>query len=574
VRVKPSSGRGGAGAGTRRHLKAFIWNKTRRLFPLVIVASVLSGLARAGLVSLIHEGISAHRLPLLVFALLCAGAPLVSLVGEVLSVRATNHAMYEVLTLLVKQVLRLPLRKIEEAGSHRLLNTMTQDLATVTGALRLVPAALLQFAMVIGCVAYLAFLSPPALLAVVAVAALGGISFKLGHRSGLRHMRLTRHHSDAIYRHLETLVMGIKELKLNPSRTQALLDGLAETATSYKRHSLIGSAIYAGLGNWGQLLVFALMGLLLFASAQPAGSLDQAIVTGYGLTLLFMIGPFTALMSTLAGLGAVSASAERLERLGIQLLGSDPEPAGAPAPERASGWRKLELREVSHGYRAPSGEKQFDLGPLSMTLTRGELLFVAGGNGSGKTTLAKLLCGLYHPEAGEIRLDGRPVATSVAGEYRSMFSVVFSDFYLFERLTGVDPAKERRARELLERFGLAHKVTIAGGGFSTTALSQGQRKRLALLAACLEDRSIFILDEWAADQDPSFKRTFYQDIVPSLRAQGKTLVVISHDDRYYRVADRILKLDSGKVVYDGSPGAIPGYSRDQFASEPTRKELT
>ena len=135
--------------------------------------------------------------------------------------------------------------------------------------------------------------------------------------------------------------------------------------------------------------------------------------------------------------------------------------------------------------------------------------------------------------------------------YRQHFSVVFSDFYLFESLLGLDsPELDEQARNYLAQLQLTHKVEVKDGALSTTDLSQGQRKRLALLTAYLEDRPIYVFDEWAADQDPLFKEVFHYQLLPELKAKGKTVLVISHDDRYYHVADHIIKLEYGKIDYD------------------------
>jgi putative ATP-binding cassette transporter len=189
------------------------------------------------------------------------------------------------------------------------------------------------------------------------------------------------------------------------------------------------------------------------------------------------------------------------------------------------------------------------LGPLDLALYRGEVVFLVGGNGSGKSTFAKVLAGLYPPDGGEIRLDGRPVTSENLEWYHQHFSVIFSDFYLFDRLLGLaGPDLDRRARDYLAQLALDGKVEIRDGELSTTALSQGQRKRLALLTVFLEDRPISIFDEWAADQDPQYRDIFYSKLIPELRARGKTVVVISHDERYYHLADRIIKLDYGRLA--------------------------
>jgi putative ATP-binding cassette transporter len=191
-----------------------------------------------------------------------------------------------------------------------------------------------------------------------------------------------------------------------------------------------------------------------------------------------------------------------------------------------------------------------------MNLKAGQLVVLAGGNGSGKTTLAKIITGLYSAEDGELLLDGRRITDENREFYRQHFSAIFSDFHLFESLLGLEkPDLDDRAQERLERLQLSHVVAIKNGVLSTTQLSHGQRKRLALLTASLEDRPIYVFDEWAADQDPEFKEFFYRQLLPELKAKGKMVLIICHDDHYFDAADRMIKLESGRIIYDGLPAA-------------------
>ncbi len=112
------------------------------------------------------------------------------------------------------------------------------------------------------------------------------------------------------------------------------------------------------------------------------------------------------------------------------------------------------------------------------------------------------------------------------------------------------------ANRYLERLEIAHKVSIRDGAFSTTDLSTGQRKRLALLNAWLEERPVLVFDEWAADQDPVFRRVFYTELLPELKALGKTIIVISHDDRYFAIADQLIRMQAGRVVSEKVPAAF------------------
>jgi putative ATP-binding cassette transporter len=203
---------------------------------------------------------------------------------------------------------------------------------------------------------------------------------------------------------------------------------------------------------------------------------------------------------------------------------------------------------VCHTYYRDAQDGAFVLGPLSLELRPAEIVFLTGGNGSGKTTLAKLLVGLYAPEQGRIWLDERVVTDATREAYRQQFSAVFSDFHLFDALLGADGADvDRRAARLLEALRLSHKVSVRDGVLSTTSLSLGQRKRLALLAAWLEERPVVVFDEWAADQDPLFKDVFYRHVLVELKARGKAVLVISHDDRYFDVADRRFELCEGRL---------------------------
>jgi putative ATP-binding cassette transporter len=276
-------------------------------------------------------------------------------------------------------------------------------------------------------------------------------------------------------------------------------------------------------------------------------------MTGYTLVLLYLMTPLQVIMTTLPNLSRANVSLRKVEELGLTLSAESPEVISNRQIGTGSDWASVEMANVTHAYQREGDESSFILGPIDLTLTPGELVFLVGGNGSGKTTLSKLLVGLYSPENGEVRLDNALVTDENREAYRQHFSVVFSDYFLFDSLLGLDaPDLDENARKYLSLLRLENKLKIQDGVLSTTDLSQGQRKRLALLTAYLEDRSIYVFDEWAADQDPLFKEIFYYQLLPELKARGKTVVVISHDDKYYHVGDRIIKLDEGKLSFDKS----------------------
>jgi putative pyoverdin transport system ATP-binding/permease protein len=286
--------------------------------------------------------------------------------------------------------------------------------------------------------------------------------------------------------------------------------------------------------------------------------LSQQTLTGYVITTLYLMGPLAGVMASLSLFGRANIALRKVEKLGFSLAEQATEECLVGRPGKDMLFERLELAGVTHSYHREQDDNHFVLGPINLTFRPGELVFLVGGNGSGKSTLAKIITGLYTPETGEIRLDGKPVTNGNRDDYRQLFSAVFGDFYLFDDLLGLDPADlDAQAQEYLEQLHLHHKVKVKDGVFSTTALSQGQRKRLALLTAYLEDRPFYLFDEWASDQDPQFKDLFYTQLLPELKARGKTVLVITHDEKYFDAADRIIKLDYGKLASAPEPeGAL------------------
>ena len=295
-------------------------------------------------------------------------------------------------------------------------------------------------------------------------------------------------------------------------------------------------------------------------------------MTGFALVFLYMVVPLEVLLLNIPRVKLARVAADRIEEITRDIPVADgcavnsliadgpgaditTGEASALAPARFS---HLALHGVTHRYYHERSDEVFELGPIDLNFEPGSVTFIVGGNGSGKTTLAKLLVGLYVPESGEVFLDGERIEDGNRDRYRQLFSAIFADFHLFERLLERPrPALDKTGNRLLQRLHLQHKVKVIDGAFAsqalspghftTEALSQGQRKRLALVAACLEERPFLVFDEWAADQDPAFKEVFYRELLPELKAQGKAVLVISHDDRYFHLGDRLLKLEEGQL---------------------------
>jgi putative ATP-binding cassette transporter len=314
--------------------------------------------------------------------------------------------------------------------------------------------------------------------------------------------------------------------------------------------------------NWNQLLFLGLIGLILFCLPRMESVSPQAM-TGYIVATLYLMGPLAGLLGSLSVFSRATVSLRKVEALGIALSRCPDDYRAAPRGRLLSEpFAVLELSQVRHHYHREREDETFLLGPIDLTLRPGELVYLVGGNGSGKSTLAKVITGLYPPAGGEIRLNGTLIEDQNRDDYRQCFSTVFSDYFLFDRIfSRGGPQADRRIQSYLERLHLDHKVSIKDGVFSTTQLSQGQRKRLALLSAYMEDRPFYLFDEWASDQDPLFKEVFYTQLLPDLRALNRAVLVITHDDRYFGYADRLVKLDYGRILHEGAEAPVAAAHR-------------
>lgn len=589
----------------------FLLAQSPRSIAAAIVAGLTSGASQALLLAIVNQSLYAPgdaRLRASFIALLI-GLPVLRVASSYVLASMGQRAVLQMRLGLARGILQAPLERLETLGSHRLLAAITEDAGAIVQAVRLVPSLLANLAIVLGGLIYLAALSRPAFLVFALCLAIGVVTYHVPMAKGTSYQQRVRDEADALWSDLRSVIDGVKELKLHSGRREALLRRLDETGNRARRLNLTALLYFQTAAGWGQVLIFGVIGLLLFG--HPLGvALDSQVVTGYVLVILYLTGPIEALLNSIPTLNTAHVSLLKVDQLGMTLPGDvlqAPEALAPAAPVRAasppvaappvaatpdattpdattafapasratgrlapaspitaplaSAPQSLELRDVVHHYRAVDGETSFTLGPISLSLRCGELVFITGGNGSGKTTLAKMLTGLYAPVSGELRLDGALVTPAQFSDLHDRFSVVFSDFHLFDSLLGLDArGLDERAAAWLRKLRLEGKVRVEQGRFSTTALSQGQRKRLALLTAYLDDRPFYLFDEWAADQDPGFKHVFYRELLPELVARGKMVVVISHDDHYYDAAHRLLKLDYGRLLSSAPVTSPPGPS--------------
>lgn len=542
------------------NLLRFLFRNARGLTLLTGLAALASGACNAGLIALVNAVLNHPEIPatmmVTAFVALGFGKLATNFVSQLLVAKFSQGAIAELRCDLVRKILGVPLRHLEELGAPRLMVALGEDVLTVAEALLLMPNFAVNLAVLCGGAVYLCWLSWKVAAGIFGFIVLGAAGYRLLVANGFGHLRLAREESDRLYAHFRALTEGIKELKLHRSRRGKFLsDSIGPATGRFSRHNVAAELRFILAHAWSQLLFFALVGLILFL-LPTLQHIDPRALTGYIVATLYLMGPLTGVLGVMSAIGRANVALEKIERLGFSLAVHNTEECSLAKPEDRPDFERLELAGVTHSYHHEKDDSHFMLGPMNLVFQPGELVFIVGGNGSGKSTLAKIITGLYPPESGEIRLDGNKISGANRDDYRQLFSTVFADFYVFETLLGLDEANlDGRAQNYLAQLHLDHKVKIRNGRLSTVDLSHGQRKRLALLTAYLEDRPFYLFDEWASDQDPQFKEIFYRQILPDLKARGKAVVIITHDDRYFSIADRVIKLDYGKLVYDRHTGA-------------------
>jgi putative ATP-binding cassette transporter len=560
-------------------LRSVLFEASGRLLAAASVASLAGGAAAVALIATINRALSSTPAELgglgLRFAALAIVVLLCRTASLMLFVRLNQTVLARLREHIGARLLGAPYRDLERIGASRGLALLGDDTNQVATLLVAMPFIVMNGTIVIGCLAYLAYLSWQvfvfALIAVVA----GSLCYQASRRRSQRYLREAGKWQDVLVARFGAIFAGAKELKLNRARRRSFAQGpLAEAIAAVRDNRTTGlSLLYLSL-TIGSTLFFAVIGVILFLVQRPLGA-EAAVASGYTLVFLYMMAPLEGLLNSLPQLNMARVAYQRItettgtlseEDIGLARPDARPDTADHPV---APPFRELSLHQVSHRYFREQEEGAFTLGPLDLTLRAGEIVFLVGGNGTGKTTLAKLVVGLYDPEAGDVAVDGKTLE-GIAGRerHRQLCTAVFSDFHLFDSLIGLAGASlDERANRLIDRLQLQHKVSVRDGVFSTLALSQGQRKRLALVAACLEERPVIVLDEWAADQDPAFKSIFYREILPELRAEGKAVLVISHDDRYFDCGDRVLWLDNGQLrePADAAPDDAAAQARQRAA---------
>ncbi|PWK65251.1 putative ATP-binding cassette transporter [Mucilaginibacter oryzae] len=393
----------------------------------------------------------------------------------------------------------------------------------------------------LGCLAYLVYLSP-VIFGVTAIASIVGI---IVHRSSLIKNRLEFNEShrleSSFLSGVNDILLGCKELFMSKEKSHFIFKnkindiGNLSISTNNRAYTrLINNALI------GQVLLYAVISFVVLFISISASISHQVIVKSV-FALIYFLGSLQSVVSLLPAFSRASTSVTKLSEL-TEKLPPSTAPEGSGASLNIENFEMLDIRQLRFHYG--EFDSAFRIGPVDLNLSKGELVFIYGGNGSGKTTLINLVLGFYKPDSGSIKINDLLIDNQ-SDSYKSLYSVVFADFYLFDQILSVEEPDLNLWERYFQLFQINEKVQLQGNSYSTVQLSTGQRKRLALIVALMEHKPILVLDEWAADQDPEFRSTFYFLILPLLKKEGRTIIAITHDDRYYDCADSLYKMENG-----------------------------
>ncbi|GAA0731517.1 pyoverdine export ABC transporter PvdE [Aquimarina litoralis] len=445
----------------------------------------------------------------------------------------------------IKLILGAPYRKLQEYKDE-VYSTLTSDVGNITSASLLVITFFSSIILIISCLGYMAYLSISLFLVSLAVIVVGVLVYTFRARKGDQQFQEVRELERSFMRTFSSILDGSKEININPNKGIDIYENKLIDIISHGKETNVKAYLrYLNSELVSQLLFYGLITFILVYAGQILDvSID--IVISFVFVLLYLLGPIVNVMTIIPFMSNAVISLKKMNTLKQELENHQFEAQARESNKsKYYNFSTLEIKDYSFSY----GENTFSVGPINLEINRNEVVFIYGGNGSGKTTFINTILQLFNLDKGTVTIDNIPLALEQMDLVKSMFSPVFSDFYLFDEFYGIEKVDVNKVNYYLELFELKNKVTIEKNKFSTTDLSTGQRKRLALIYALLEDRPILVLDEWAADQDPYFRKKFYKEIIPKiLNNEDKTIIAITHDDSYYHVADKLLKMEFGKLT--------------------------
>ncbi len=546
-----------------KRLLGFLQQESDHPQTRLLVFSLIAGMANGALLAVINHGAglvnefsTEGTVQIYYLAMFCAVLGLFTYTKKYTLDQAA--VMVEQVLLKVRKRISDKLRHtelefIENYGYSHIYNCLFQDTLQISQSSAVVFASI-QAAIMLGfAMLYIVWLTPEGFLLTIGAIGLGAWVFLLKRAVIIRDIQEATQQEARFFDAIEHTLEGFKEVKINRAKSLDLYQHqsrIASVVQVLKSRTGINSVFVT---MFSEVFFYILIAVILFVWPYFQTT-DPGTIIKLTASVLFIIGPLDLLFGSLPLFVKADAAVANLRHLELQVdEASRGAQTGEPAATVMPLFEQLEFRDVCFEYQNVEEKQRFKVGPISLKVKAGEIIFIVGGNGSGKSTLLKLLTGLYYPTQGQIEVNGESLDRELYPDYREFFGIVFTDFHLFDRFYGAVDINEKQVRMLIKDMGLADKTKFRDGAFTNINLSTGQRKRLALINAIADDRQIYVFDELAADQDPEFRRHLYEELLPDLRRLGKTIIAVTHDDKYFSHADRVIKMEEGHMREETLP---------------------
>jgi ATP-binding cassette subfamily B protein len=530
-----------------------------------LIGPLLVGLAiDKGLPPLIHHHDAA---PLLAIALVLAGAGAVQAASDYWFTVVTGRVGQDVLVDLRRRVFdhfqSLSISFHERYTSGRVISRLTSDVDAIsdllTDGLQVLAWAVLTILTLAGVLIY----ESPVLAGVIAVASpVVLVLTRWFRRESVRAYRATREAVALVIVHFVESLGGIRAVQSfrREARNQEIFDTLDESYRLANQWSTRLVAVFGpGLKALGNVSVSAV--LLVGAVRVEHGQLTIGVLTSFVLYLRRFLDPIMDLSQFYTLFQAAAAALEKLSGV-LEEEPSVAEPAVAGTAALSSPVRgEVVMRGVDFGYRDRLVLEGFDL-----HVPAGQTLAVVGETGAGKTTVARLMSRFYDPTTGSVALDGIDLRAISRDELRAHVVMVTQESFLFSRSVadnirfGRPGAGDDELVAAAEAVGADSFIRSLPQGYDTPVgkkggrLSAGQRQLVSFARAFLADPEVLILDEATASLDIPSERKI-QRALRTLLAD-RTAVIIAHRLTTVEIADRVIVVDGGRLVEDGTPAAL------------------
>ena len=524
--------------------------------PRLLFMSALGGISTAGVLASINAGVQSvnngQKPGLWAASLFLVALFLFMKTQAYVTITATAEIegiIHRLRLRIMDQIRHSELLALDNIGLARIVASVTGDTQILTQASNMLCFTVQGAVLIFFVSFYVAYLSLAAFVMTFVIVLGAGIMFHLKNRRLSEQKAESAAWERRLFDRLTDFLDGFKEVRLNSARSDDLFADAVDVSRVAANIKIRTQAETFKMIVNSQISMYLLLGAVVFVVPTMSDSLGGSSISKATTALLFVVGACFGLVQSIPILLNANAAAGRIADLETTLQAAgQAEAKEITIPKR---FEKIEMHDVTFHYVDKFSDAAFKIGPIDFTLQPGELVFITGGNGSGKSTLLRVLSGLYPPNSGEITLDGMRVDDHNRDSYRALMSAIFFDYHLFHRLYGIPQGGAGELERLLAQFRLSDKTGLVNGEFRTLDLSGGQRRRLALIVSLLEKRPVLLLDEWTAEQDPEFRRKFYDELLPDLMNAGATIVVITHDDRYLdelTLRARRVRMDEGRIV--------------------------